>query len=364
MKENKYPHLIIPEGDVEKVVHEPTGRTKVVPRDHLAHGQLLLDGFKAISDYHIVHESSLGEDVLVFKVKLHEGHTFQDKKKQEFLSNNKIKVNALRDNQTAIVSSEVKELSTFKNKLENYTKYKQNQDFQYIDEITPDSNFDKQSFELKEILSEEELPKEDFDVQMMLIPGLDKPLYEKTLKNLEKKIKSINGNIIREAYYLSDGTPIIRAKISPSKINYLSSDEALFRIEKTNFFEFAPSQIKLTDLSDVTLDEKVDTNSLHSVVVIDSGVDFSKISILAPLVKERYLPEGVKVFDPSHGTAVASRVLFGDEIDKQIKLGKLSPYATIIDACVFDEKALSEDILITRIKDIVEKYHAKAKVFN
>ena len=55
----KYSHLIIKEGDIEIVKYDPHGKTKPVPRDFGAHGQLLLDGMEHIITKHSTVTSSL-----------------------------------------------------------------------------------------------------------------------------------------------------------------------------------------------------------------------------------------------------------------------------------------------------------------
>jgi hypothetical protein len=45
-------------------------------------------------------------------------------------------------------------------------------------------------------------------------------------------------------------------------------------------------------------------------------------------------------------------------------MGRLTPHATVIDACVLGSGTLPEDELILRIKEVVETFHERAKVYN
>lgn len=362
--ENKYSHLVIPEGDIEKVVYEPQSRPKPIPRNHVKHGEMLLEGFKSITELHNINESSLGDDIVTFKVELHEGQSFQSKERQKFLSGNKIKINALKNSKTAIVSSEIKEIRSFKNKLENYKNSNRNLEFQYIEELKPFEISDKQSPELKEILSNENVPEKEFDLQLMLIPSMSRETYDKTITKIKEKLESIDGKLLREPYFLSNGTPVVRAQIALSQVDFVSSDEAVFRIELTNFFDFKPSEIEIYDISNIALDEEVNIETLPKVVVLDNGVDFSNNELLKPLLKESILSNGVNSSVGTHGTAVASRVIFGDNINTQIRTGKLKPRAKIIDVCIFDGNQVSEDIFLERIQNAVKQYHQEAKIYN
>ena len=101
----KYSHLIIKEGDIEIVKYDPHGKTKPVPRDFGAHGQLLLDGMEHIITKHSTVTSSLGTNKVAFEIKLHESQKFQDKNRREFLENNKIRINDIKNqNQSFFIS--------------------------------------------------------------------------------------------------------------------------------------------------------------------------------------------------------------------------------------------------------------------
>jgi hypothetical protein len=114
----------------------------------------------------------------------------------------------------------------------------------------------------------------------------------------------------------------------------------------------------------VKIAEDINIEELPKVVVIDGGIDFSKRTELRPFLTDK-LDYKVNEFNNfEHGTSVASRIIFGENIDVQIKTGQLVPKARVIDACVFDSPELSEDRLIESLKFIVEKYHEQSKIFN
>jgi hypothetical protein len=361
---NNHPHFLIPEGEIEYVEHKPTNRTNPIPRDYDRHGQELYEGLDKAYDFHSSHFSSLGENTIVFKVKLHESQGFNSKERRSFLEKNNLQINALFDNNTAIVSSSVSSFKNIQSMVSQYKTQKTNKEFQYIDEIRPFESSDKQSNDLQNYLIEEDFQEEYCDLQLLLLPHVGKEKYKEVIKNFKQKIEELNGQVENEPYFLSDGTPLIRTKISPSSINLISSDEAVFRIEKTNFFTFEPSKVEVVTLEKIELDETIDIEKLPTVVILDNGVDFSKHEILKTLLVEAFKVNGIGDTDCSHGTAVASRAIFGRDIDTQVKTGKLTPKARIIDATVFDGNPVSEIDLIARIKAAVDKFVDKANIFN
>ena len=72
----------------------------------------------------------------------------------------------------------------------------------------------------------------------------------------------------------------------------------------------------------------------------------------------------------SHGTFVASRIIYGDSIKDQISSGVLEPDVRVLSVCFskFDDigKKLpaTTDQLIAVIRDVVEKWHSQIKVYN
>lgn len=361
----QYSHLIIKEGDIEVVNHSPQGRTIPVSRDFRAHGQLLLDGMEHIIAKHSTVTSSLGNNKVAFEITLHESQKFQDKTRREFLKNNKICINIIKNQNQAIASATIADFNKFENKVKEYKNTNRNKsEFQFIDSIAPIEIGEKQISQIKEIAQNLAFKNEKFDIQAVFLPELTADEYQTTISNFKKNIKNIGGNLIREPYQLTNGMIVARFKISGKDINTISADDAIYRIEETASYSFEPSESKLTGNLEYSINKDIDPESLPCVVVIDGGIDFSASPQIEPFVLEHLSYEHNEYNNFQHGTAVASRVIFGESIDVQIKTGVLTPKARVIDACIFDTKILTEDNLIEKIKYIVEHYHEKAQIFN
>lgn len=110
--------------------------------------------------------------------------------------------------------------------------------------------------------------------------------------------------------------------------------------------------------------------SSSTICVVDSGVYPNEI--LKTLIKEQIgYPNPLAVdYEYNHGTFVASRCIFGDEIDHCLATKQLHPYCSVIDLSVFGIDSHnrivgpSDFILRSAIEDVVLKYHDTIKVYN
>jgi len=110
--------------------------------------------------------------------------------------------------------------------------------------------------------------------------------------------------------------------------------------------------------------------SSSTICIVDSGVYPNKI--LKNLIKDqiRYPHPSAIDFEYSHGTFVASRCIFGDEMDHCLATKELHPYCSVLDLAVFGIDKLNQIIgptdftLRSAIEDVVLKFHDSIKVYN
>ena len=145
--------------------------------------------------------------------------------------------------------------------------------FDYIDDFRSYIGSEKNSTELQKTLNAEK-PPATVDVQLMLIPNLEKDVYDTALTKLVEKVQKTNGVIQESPYYLSDGTPVVRAIIPASTLTHYENDLAIYRIEETDFFNVDATQDTIIDLETLTLNPELNLETLPIVVVLDSGVIF------------------------------------------------------------------------------------------
>ncbi|WP_426476006.1 S8 family peptidase [Chryseobacterium sp. CBSDS_008] len=113
-------------------------------------------------------------------------------------------------------------------------------------------------------------------------------------------------------------------------------------------------------------------SSSSAICIFDSGIT-TQGPIIPSFVRHRinsYLPYGTISPQYSHGTFVASRCIFGDNIEYQISQKKLDPYCYVIDVPVFGIDGsgnligMNDFDLSKVITEVIESLHTEIKVYN
>jgi len=280
----------------------------------------------------IIQDNSLADsDMIVFAVELPEGQKIQDKK--DFFDSNGMRVRAVKNVRSAIVTSTNSQFQSLRKRVESYTNNGADKThFDYVEDFRPFVGTEKDSSELRKTMTAPN-PPDTLDVQLMLIPNLNNEVYDVALPKLIAKIKETQGQIQEDTYYLSDNTPIVRAIIPSSTLLRYENDPAIYRIEETDFFSVDATQDTMIDLGALTLNPDVSIDELPIVVVLDSGVAFP--TILSSLVIRQWTAPSSIGGDCDHGTKVASRAAF-KYINQQLPTGVITPRARIIDCNILD----------------------------
>lgn len=193
-----------------------------------------------------------------------------------------------------------------------------------------------------------------------------------------KEILAISGTIIEELRkysdsirqkYFQNGINTIHCKIQSEHIPKIVSEFSTIREIKLSQFFFVPQS---TPVQALPSDIKVNSPISKSVIcVVDSGVNNAN-GIMNGIVNSTftYLPPKAVTACYEHGTFVASRCVFGDEIEQGIVAKELTPYCSIADLTVFGRDAAGNLIgpsdfdLKTAIEDVVSANHTTIKVYN
>lgn len=362
MSNNQRPHFWIPDNEVEQVSKTIRGDSK--PRDivHSEHGAKLSQGLQFVKQAleSIQDDDSLQDmGLYVFRVELPEGEKVQSRK--DLFSSNGMKINAVKDERNAIVSTTKQQFQILKNRVNAYTSKGTNKTyFDYIENISPYVGTEKNASVLKKKVYIDR-PPETIDIQLMFIPNLQAQEYEVAVAKVVEKITATNGVIQQQPYYLSDNTPVIRAIIPSSALMRYENDSAIYRIEETRFFsarvDGGPNSIPAS----VGINKDVDIGSLPIVAVLDSGVNFT--TPFDQLLIDHWIAPGSTGRDCDHGTRVASKVAFAHLGVLLSGTDILTPRARIIDCNIMDG-SVPENIFIQRIQDAVALYSGMTKIFN
>jgi len=354
-------HLWIPDEEVQRIDKTLTARPKQRNISFADHGSKLSHGLQAVRQVleSAAADNSLADlDMLVFNVELPEGEKIQDKK--ELFDSNGMRVRAVKNMRSAIVTSTRSQFQTLKRRVEAYTKNGAlKTHFDFIESFNPFIGSEKNSTELRKTISLEK-PPVTLDVQLMLIPNLESEIYASALTNLIEKIKQTEGEMQETPYYLSDNTPVIRAIIPAATLVRYENDPAIYRIEETDFFSVDATQDAVTDLGNLSLDKDVNLDELPIVAVLDSGVIFPPT--LSSLIARQWVAPKSKGGDGDHGTKVASRAAF-KYISQQLPSNVVTPRARIIDCNILDG-SVPVNVFIQRIQAAVNEFSDIAKIYN
>lgn len=359
--DNQKQHLWIPFEEVQEIPKKPMKITEERGIDHSEHGsklsQGLLDIMSAYEKFK-AGDSLSDEDIMVFKLVLPEGETVAGQ--QKFIEDEGMKINAVKDSRHAIVTSSKSMFDRLRGRVGTYKDQNKLKGYQYIEGFERYTGDEKQASSLKRYLDQH---KEDFsiDIQMMFIPHLSKEIQLKAVTKLGEKIRRIEGKLQREPYELSDGTAVIRALVPMSSISDLADDAAVYRIEQTAFFQIMTPSGLSPFSGAFKIDPTIDIDSLPTVAVLDTGVDFPvQLEELVPIHWEATNCNGHEHY---HGTGVASKVIFS-HIGLQLTNEYLVPRAKVIDCKIYDQHNNSVDAMIERIREAVENFSSITSIFN
>ncbi len=354
MTENNKSHLWITDGEVQNIENKPTARSKDLGRDVAVHGAKLSNGLKEIlqTQSQLVDDSLQNEDLVVFKVELPEQEKLSNEQHQNFMQKEGIRLNFVKNDQQAIVSTTKKNFARLSNRVETYKTKGKIKNFQYIDSFSVVTVEEKQSAALRDQLIKSTDSSQD--IQLMLIPQIDEYTRDRIVNNIKNKLKDCDEFT---SYVLSDGTGIIRTSISIAQIKEISKDSAVCKVELTRFFEVFNSSISPTKF-ELELNKSVSIEGLPIVAVLDSGVKFPEN--MEKLIVDHW-KGGISNPDMTHGTQVASKVVFGN-IGEQIG-SPLIPRARVIDCPIINDKT-AENLIIQRVQSAVKAYSNYSSIFN
>ena len=220
MNKNQKSHLWVPDEEVQRINKTLTGRSAQRNMPFAEHGSKLSHSLQTIKQTldAVAQDNSLADaDMLVFSVELPEGEKIQDKK--DFFDANGMRVRAVKNVRSAIVTSTSSQFQSLRRRVDAYTRNGVGRShFDYVDAFKPFIGAEKDSSELRKTLNADK-PPITLDIQLMLVPNLDDGVYNVALSKLLEKIHESQGETQDSPYYLSDRTPVVRAIIPSSALS-------------------------------------------------------------------------------------------------------------------------------------------------
>lgn len=352
-KKEPRPHFWIPDSEVEEVVYKPTSRPTEIKIDHVAHGRELLKGVENIGVKHKKRKTPISEELIIFKVSLEEEAAVDARGDYEkiFLKNN-LEIKAIKKSNEAIVASSPHDFAAFTKKLGEYIEKEGDSRnfFQNIKSVSPIELTDIQTQKLSDSNDDQKM----LDIQITLMPKLGKDNYKKLIQYLMLEIDKMDGRLSEDGlYYLSDDTPVLRILLPSSSLNSFTDQEIILKAEPTPFFDVSDTRNgSPINIADLQINEEININELPIVCILDSGIMLP--DNLRTCIVDRWVADDIVDFTADHGTKVASRAIFGDHLDEQVRQGILTPRVRVIDAVIHDgQSGVSEGVIIKRIQDAV-----------
>ncbi len=295
------------------------------------------------------------EDRLFYEINFNEKALSKTAQPRALLDKNHIDVYAQISKKTFLASSTTRNLKAFQDSTKAFTLSKNKNDSAYLSAITKIgqiSKADKLTF------------KPDANLQSRAYLFLADLVSDEEGRQIAVKI-SEQAETTAEYFVAESGSKVIYGSFASSFINEISDPDPrnpVVRVEKS--IDFLPSQdLPLEyDYDSVTID---DPDLDAKVAVIDSGTFANQLFGSLILDREDFVNDAAQE-DLSHGTFVAGRTIFGNDIENQVRvLRRLKAKTRVLDVKVLKKLPSSDNEILTAIKSIIANpKYSDIKVFN
>lgn len=359
-------HLEIPKENISKKEINKTGFGETVPRfSYSEHGISLRsnkDHFKEIEfskkDLKVISNIFLQLATL---------ENISIKSHIQKIENLGFELVSLNHNNKSIANFKIDDdkFHEFEEKLEEYISSPENKYktyFSAIENIKAIPNETKISQDIN-IDSEEKI-----DILINFFDGIKK----EEISSLEKLIRNefLNNSFEYSFSNISNRIVTIKTQLNGSEIKTILNEFNSIKEITVNQNYFITNSVKGDTISDDIKFEDVSSSS--AICIFDSGITLEG-NIIPNYVRDRinsYLPTGSASPQYSHGTFVASRCIYGDNLEYQITTKILKPYCYVIDVPVFGVDSsdnilgLNDFDLANAITEVVESLYTDVKVYN
>lgn len=364
MADEKF-HFEVPAKNIRIEKYEKTGYSPSVPRiSHKEHGERLKMDVLNLKNVESVKKDSRYTDDFFLQLETPEKISIKSQKAKieqlgfDFLSYSPNNISL------ATARIEKKKYQELEDRLDVYI---QSDDafgktyfapIERISSIPPESKVDENiNFEVNE----------EVDILINLYNALSKKEILVISATILEELRNYSDSVRQK--YFQNGVNTIHCKIQSQVIPLIVSEFSTIKEIKLSQFFFVPQSTPVQALpNDIKINSPI---SESSICVVDSGVNNAN-GIMNGIVSTTYtyLPPTAISRCLEHGTFVASRCVFGDEIDQGITSRTLTPYCSIVDLTVFGRDAAGKLVgpsdfdLKSAIEDVVSANYTTIKVYN
>ena len=365
MSDDKF-HFQIPNENIRNVKYEKNGGGKSVQRvDHSEHGLKLRTQTAVLKEQELLKKDSKFTSDIYLQIETPSDISLKSQKlKIEELG---FEVLSYSSSNKSIGTARIKKeiLPKFEGRLNSYIESEENTGKTYFSPIE----------ELGSIPTETKIKAEiDFnsDKEIDIIINLFNVLSPK------ERI-AVNGSILEELrkytekidhFTFSNGITSIESTVKEKFIPKIVADFTTIKEIKPNHTFFVEASMPAEKMPNPLEILPVESSSM--ICIIDSGIS-SANGIFDKLISHRitkFLPVGSVASSNDHGTFVASRCLFGDNIDNCLGASVLQPYCNAIDIPVFGINSIGNNTfpndysLRKAVEEVVIQFHESVKVYN
>lgn len=324
------PHLAIPAALARSVPIPVRGRSKPFARpSYSAHGDFLRERTAALRQYAETTADVEASDAVFLSVRTPSELAAKGEKKR--LADAGLSVVALSpiDPNSAIVQVRRAGLSEFERKIDNYATTPRNVGKSYlsvIDDIQPVPAAAKLTPELS---STDDSP---IDCLLMFYSSLSDRERASVLLAVRSYMARA-GHAISFERRLSNGVTIVEARLRPSEALGVGAAFTTIRQIMPNHVFTVPDGWRISSISPAVTVESPRPGT--AVAIVDTGLSPDCAGVARAITATlSQLPAGAVAPHMAHGTFVASRVLYGDDLESSLKAGRLSPRCPVVDVPV------------------------------
>ena len=365
MADDKF-HFQIPNENIKNIKYEKTGGSVSVQREnHSEHGLKLKAQTYNLKNQELTKKDSYFTTDIYLQIETPSNVSLKSQKlKIEELG---FELLSYSSSNNSIGTARIKKtvLAKFEEKLDGYIESKDHTGKTYFSPIEELSSIPPETKIKTEIDYESE---QEIEVIINLFNALS-----------QKERIAVNGAILEELknyaknidhFTFKNGISSIECKIQKKFIQKIATEFTTIKEIKPNHTFFVENSVPAERLPNSLTIKPVISASM--ICIIDSGISNAN-GIFNNLVSYRitkFLPKGSIDSSYDHGTFVASRCLFGDNIDDCIGTNILQPYCNIIDIPVFGVNNLGEETypndfgLRKTVEEVVNQFHSTVKVYN
>ncbi|MGF9937180.1 S8 family peptidase [Bacillus anthracis] len=360
------PHLRI---NPDSVSRNPTnfdgGGSTYRRADYYTHGKYLIANMQQVIQYQNASEDIV-KDRAFIEVHLADKEKLKDRY-NNLKENSRIHILDMISESVGYGVIKVQDIGVLQERLDVYATTEEHSGksyFSFLEEIKVVNPLDKVTSEIRDVIEGD--PEKQLKVVIESFSDLPEEIQSHGFLEQIRSVINAEENIV-DSYNHSNGSVIIEANLKANTVRTIVQKFSSVRLVEANWqIALSTIQNRPTELNDLRVN---DSTGNAVVCIFDTGVSENN-QLIRPYTINNMDGLIANQYDTRHGTFVASRAVFRDNIEGDLERGQLTAFAKVLDVRVFgkDEQGNSMDFtnseLIREIRRIVGRYYESVKVYN